>query len=969
MPDDLLERLRAALHDRYRLDRRVGQGGMATVYLAEDLKHHRQVALKVLRPELSASLGTERFLREIALAAQLQHPHIVPVYDSGSADGLLYYVMPFVEGESLRDLVRREGRVSLDRAAEIVREAASGLQYAHDQGVVHRDIKPENIMLSGGHAVVADFGIARAIDASRSEDVGLTGTGIAIGTPAYMSPEQATADRVDARTDQYALACVFYEMVSGKQAFAGPTVQAILTAMLTGPRPRLSAVAEGVPGEVDGATQRALATDPADRFDSITAFARAVARESSGVAAAARESRRWRRLAIALPLVVVALGAAWVILFGVPGRVVVSGAETIAVVPFTASGPGTEGIGEGMVDIMAGNLDGVGPIRTIEPRTVMREWRRRVRDGDGDLDDALAVARGAKAASVLTGSVVATGGTARLTAELYDINGTKLADDFVDGPSDSLLALADGLALKLLRQIWSSREPLPSANSSGITSASMPAIRAYLTGERYHRRGIWDSAEVAFERAVSADSTFALAWYRLANTLGWQGAYLSGRAIEAAGRAVEFSDSLSPRIRSLLVAYNLFTNGNPAATDSALRYVRRYPDDADGWYLLGESRYHTRAYDPRPPAQLLEPFDRVIALDSSLTPAAIHPMEMAVAARDTELLARYVGVLRAAGLTEEVERTTMAAAVIDGDTAALGSLLRTGGSSGTAFAALQAALADPDLTGDALLTLARSVAVAAPDGPAGLQQRAGAIMMAGGMGRVEAADSLIALVGPDDPNLQSLSRIPALYGGFATRDQLVRTDSQLSAATSSNPFFYFTHALVAYDLGQPARSRALIRTGLGFVEGVNQRWLGPTLSALDGLAQMAQGDTARGLAVVDSSLREVGGQTPSQTMAVLLRYALHLAATPARRDDGIRRLRFGFPYSSELIPVRHYFLARAYEAAGRPDSAIRNYGVFTRLFDAPDSAYHALTEDAKEALARLTGEPTSPGAAVPPSDE
>ncbi len=968
MPDEVLERLTQALHERYRLERCVGQGGMATVYLAEDLKHHRQVAIKVLRPELSAALGTERFLREIELAAQLQHPHIVPVYDSGSAEGLLYFVMPFVEGETLRDLVRREGQVPLVRAAEIIREAASGLQYAHDQGVIHRDIKPENIMLSGGHAVVADFGIARAVDASRSDDVNITGTGIAIGTPAYMSPEQATADTVDARTDQYALACVFYELVTGKQAFAAPTVQAMLSSMLTGPRPRLSGTVEGVPPTVDGATQRALDTDPSRRFDSITAFARAVGEESSEVAAAARESRRWRRLAIALPLLVVALGAVWLLIFGVPGRIVVSGAETIAVVPFAASGPGTEGIGEGMVDLMAGNFDGVGPIRAIEPRAVMREWRRRVHDGDGDLDDALAVARSANAASVLIGSIVATGGTARLTAELYDVSGQRLAGDFVDGPADSLLALADGLALKVLRQIWSSREPLPSANSSGITSASMPAIRAYLTGERYHRQGVWDSAKVAFEQAVSADSTFSLAWYRLANTLGWQGAYLTPRAIEAASRAVQFSGSLPPRMRSLLVAYNLFTNGDPAATDSAVRYVDRYPGDADGWYLLGESRYHTRGYDPRPPSELLEPFDRVIALDSSLTPAAIHPIEIAIANRDTELLTRYVEVLRAAGSNDEVTRAALAAEVLTGETAALGSLMEQGGAL-LSLAAIQALLAAPEFDGDRVMELARIVAGTAKEGAGGRQQFASGVMLAGGIGRLAAADSLLRAFGVGDPNLETLPRLPALYGRFATRAQLTKADSQLKATESSNPFYFFTHALVAYDLGQPARSRSLLRSALGLVDSTTPRWLVPTLSALDGLAQVAQGDTAVGMAAVEANLRRVGGQVSSVSVAVLLRYALHLAAIPATRDDGIRRLQYGFAFSPELAPIRNYYLGRAFEAAGNTDSAVANYGGFMRLFNAPDSSYQPLADEARAALARLTGEPAADGAGVSASDD
>ena len=234
--DDPLSRLSAALADRYTIEGRAGQGGMATVYRATDLKHHRLVAIKVLRAELAATVGSDRFLREIELSAQLQHPHIVPVYDSGNADGVLYYVMPFVEGESLRDRLNRDQKLSFEEAVRLTGEVASALAYAHGHGIVHRDIKPENIMLSGGHAVVADFGIARALSAA-AEGQNLTGLGIAIGTPAYMSPEQATASGVDGRSDQYSLPCVFYEMVTGVAPFRGAAVQAVITQSLTGPRP------------------------------------------------------------------------------------------------------------------------------------------------------------------------------------------------------------------------------------------------------------------------------------------------------------------------------------------------------------------------------------------------------------------------------------------------------------------------------------------------------------------------------------------------------------------------------------------------------------------------------------------------------------------------------------------------------------------------------------------------------------
>jgi eukaryotic-like serine/threonine-protein kinase len=217
----------AALGDRYRIERPLGAGGMATVYLAEDLKHHRRVAVKVLRPELAAALGPERFLREIETTAGLRHPHILPLFDSGEAAGFLYYVMPYVEGESLEDRIARERQLSLDDAVRIAREVADALSYAHAHGVVHRDIKPGNILLEGGHAVVADFGIARAVRAAGDER--LTQTGMAVGTPTYMSPEQASGEtEVDGRSDLYSLACVLYEMLAGQPPFTGPTAESVL---------------------------------------------------------------------------------------------------------------------------------------------------------------------------------------------------------------------------------------------------------------------------------------------------------------------------------------------------------------------------------------------------------------------------------------------------------------------------------------------------------------------------------------------------------------------------------------------------------------------------------------------------------------------------------------------------------------------------------------------------------------------
>lgn len=280
MPE-ITEQLSTALADRYRIERRLGEGGMATVYLAEDLKHDRKVALKVLRPELGVVLGADRFLQEIKTTARLQHPHILPLYDSGSTTSvhggtaLLYYVMPYVEGETLRHKLDREGQLGVDEAVRIATEVADALQHAHDQGVIHRDIKPENVLLRDGRAFVADFGIALAVSAAAGGR--MTETGLSLGTPHYMSPEQATADKhVTNRSDIYSLGCMLYEMLTGEPPHTGPSAQAIILKILSDvPRP-VTQLRKAVPRNVAAAVAIALEKIPADRFESAKAFADAL---------------------------------------------------------------------------------------------------------------------------------------------------------------------------------------------------------------------------------------------------------------------------------------------------------------------------------------------------------------------------------------------------------------------------------------------------------------------------------------------------------------------------------------------------------------------------------------------------------------------------------------------------------------------------------------------------------------------
>ena len=395
---DAFESLKAALADRYIIERELGRGGMATVYLARDLKHERLVAVKVLRPELAAALGAERFLREIKITANLNHPHILPLLDSGRAVGryggtavgeqgeLLYYVMPYVEGESLRDRLIREKQLPIDDALRIATDVAEALSSAHRHNCVHRDIKPENILLQEGHAVVADFGVARAIE--EAEETRLTETGIAIGTPAYLSPEQAAGEReLDGRSDIYALGCVLYEMLAGQPPFSGPTIESIVHQHLTVEPHSVTEVRSTVPPEVDAAVSKALAKAPADRHRSAEEFAGALGAVSTTISGATTPAiaPRWSHPVAMAGLfgvgALVVLGLVYVLMIqlGLPDWVMIAAAVLLVVIVPFAVGTGlverrrvtmtvptpSSGVGSGgaplaaLAESRAGNRSGV----------------------------------------------------------------------------------------------------------------------------------------------------------------------------------------------------------------------------------------------------------------------------------------------------------------------------------------------------------------------------------------------------------------------------------------------------------------------------------------------------------------------------------------------------------------------------------------------------------------------------------
>jgi serine/threonine-protein kinase len=512
--------------DRYAIERELGHGGMATVYLAQDLKHHRPVALKVLHLQLAHALGPERFLREITLTAQLDHPHILPLLDSGEADGFLYYVMPYVEGESLRDRLTREKQLPLDDALQIAREVVDALGHAHSRGIVHRDIKPENVLLTGRHARVADFGIAWALTAAGGEK--LTATGLAIGTPAYMSPEQALGEKMDGRSDIYALGCVLYEMLAGEPPYTGPTAQAILARRLSMPVPSLRTIRDNLPEPVERAILTALARTPADRFATAAQFSEALTRDSAAPAArpasVAPPPRRVGRLALFGIALVVATGG--VLLMLLPGREAPAPSgpayerTAIAVLPFqnlSAEEPYAYFAG-GLHDELLTQLSKVASLTVISRTSVM---------GYAGTNTPLKqIASELGVGSVVEGSVQVVGGRLRVNVQLIDAaKDAHLWAERYDRTLDDAFAIQSDVAQRIVAAVGAALTSTQRQGLAAAPTANAEAYRLYLQGREYSTRPgrdrqNYETAQQLYERALGLDPDFALAHAALSEVHG-----------------------------------------------------------------------------------------------------------------------------------------------------------------------------------------------------------------------------------------------------------------------------------------------------------------------------------------------------------------------------------------------------------------------------------------------------------------
>ena len=947
----LHQHVRQVLADRYAIEREIGRGGMAVVYLARDLKHDRPVAIKVFRPELAATLGTERFLREIQIVARLQHPHILPLHDSGTAEGLLYFVMPFVEGESLATRLAREKTLPVEDAVEIAAEVASALDYAHKQGVVHRDIKPANILLSGGHAVVTDFGIARAVSAAVEPRI--TAEGSPIGTPTYMSPEQAAADtgEVDARTDIYSLGAVLYEMLAGKPPYEGPTLESIFAQIITGETPQLKQARPDAPTHLGSVVAKALDKSPAKRFRTGAEFAQAL--QTGKVEW--RSGRGRLQLWLGTAAVVLVLALVWWLRPGRLESVVAVDAQVIAVVPFTTSGPNVELLGEGMVDLLSTNLDAVGGIRTVDPRTVLHRWRQRADEDGVDLEGSLAIARELNAGSVLLGSIVEAGSEVRLTAELRTVRGERLAQATADGPADSVLALVDSLSLRLLRDVWRSRQPLPDLRVSAITTGSLAATRAYLQGEQYYRRSQWDSALAAFGGAIREDPTFALALFRMGQTVSWLRGHGSPQAVRLGEAAAEFAERLPSRERTLVIANQLFQAGSLAALDTLREYVARYRNDAEGWYQFADVQYRARYLMAIGPEELFASFDRVLELDSTFAPALLNPIELSLLERDSTRFDRYFGALPQSSSTRAVERFELARRLLwsppGAAVAILDSIAFGPGYDPIREAAavleyvLGASSLAPDWTSQTLVDALDAVLAATAPGDrrrGGLTATKARVL--NGAGRLAEASPLTDALLEAAPPLGRAAAIFPVTAGYAPAASAARAVESLESA---RPFglqeqqdIDYWRALAALARREPRAAVAIAMAATArdsTHEGAAHRGL---FTAVRGWASLIAGDTATGVALLRSGLAS-GGYGPRMTDAAApLRFQLALALSDRAetREEGIRHLQYGIGAADrEFVPLRYVALGQTLVAVGDIDGSAAAYDAFARRWEDADA--------------------------------
>lgn len=673
---------------------------------------------------------------------------------------------------------------------------------------------------------------------------------------------------------------------------------------------------------------------------------------------------RRRHLAYTAALLLILLGGVfWWLRPAILGAVNPD-AQVIAVLPFNASGREIDYLSEGMVDLLSPNLDAVGGIRTVDTRTVLHRWRQRAETGSLDFEGALAVGRDVDAGAVLLGSVVSAGREVLLRAELYTVRGNELARVEVRGAADSVLALVDSLGINLLRKIWLAREPVPNLRIAGITTGSVEAIRAYLRGQQHYRRSEWDSAAVEFERAVEADSTFALAHYRLGLTYGWSTRHggFGGRGAREHGQlALRYADRLPVRERTLVVAHNLFETGRVAAHDTMLAYVNRYPGDAEGWYMLGDVRYHAQPVLGLRDEDLFEPFDRVLELDPSLTPALIHPLELSLLYDDSARYAHYLETLVEATPPAQQERFRLGKLFWDRPDSLIDAFMGMGEALG-GHALLGAYGADHLGPADFMVGLSDFLQSEATEGSRvkGMQ---GMAMILASVGRLDESGALydtLWAIAPASP--APFTSLLPVVAGYADTSFAVRALASLKDPPPAAPQGIFLYFRMVYALaqGRSGEARRLGAQALQLDTAGDTGLFQSLIEAGLGWADILDGDTIGGVERLREGLEQAGyGSNDALGLGSPLRYALavSLASSPETRPEGIRRLRHSFrQYDLSYYAIRYLLLGQALEASGDRVGALQDYTRFIDLWEDADPGLQPRVETARRAVERLTRE-------------
>ncbi len=688
------KRLEAALADRYGIERELGAGGMATVFLAKDLKHQRQVALKVVKPDVSLAMGAERFLREIELVARLSHPHILPLHDSGEAAGALYFVMPYVDGGTLRDRLVREGSLPLAEALRIARQVADALDYAHRQDIVHRDIKPENILLSEGHALVADFGIGKAVCDVCDDQLSVSGA--PIGTPDYMSPEQILGEDVDARADVYGLACVLFEALTGRAPYQAANSRAKLMRHVSAPVPSPRELLEELPPAVDAALRRALAKEPDERFDTAALFGRALALETTDYTTihpdpaigAVRTRGRRPVLPLAALTAVAAVALGWWAIGSGGGRPPI---ESLAVLPLRdlSADSSREYFAAGMHDALIAEIAQIKSLSVISRTSVLR-----YRDTERSVPQ-IAAELGVDA--VLEGSIMRHGDSVRVIAQLIALDPERhLWSGAFDRDASDLLLVHAEVAQAIARQVRAELTPQEASQLASAEVLDASILDAYLRGRFHLAEGSIDGfrrAIVSFDAVIDQAADFAPAYSGLAlatHLLGFYGGEPQGetepRAMAAAERAVELEPGLAEGhavlggIRSMYewdwegadrdyrralradpsssiarrwYAYHLSAMGrHEGAIGEAQRGVELDPLNPFAWFVLAEQFLYARRY-----GRATELLERALELRPGMPQASLMLEDVhTLTDRHADAVAMRHRRLRAAGDTGGASR-------------------------------------------------------------------------------------------------------------------------------------------------------------------------------------------------------------------------------------------------------------------------------------------------------------------------